>query len=131
MTSICLSRSSNKSFSACLKTAFILNIADLVGNWTSDKGDYYNIGIDTPEISIKRLAEITIDHAKELFNYKGELVFGESSDVDYLTDNPNRRCPNITKAKNMIGYSPNIDVYDGVKRSLIWYSENYEEECEE
>ena len=34
------------------------------------KGDYYNIGIDTPEISIKRLAEITIDHAKELFNYK-------------------------------------------------------------
>ena len=89
------------------------------------------LGIDTPEISIKRLAEITIDHAKELFNYKGELVFGESSDVDYLTDNPNRRCPNITKAKNMIGYSPNIDVYDGVKRSLIWYSENYEEECEE
>jgi nucleoside-diphosphate-sugar epimerase len=94
-------------------------------------GDYYNIGIDSPEISIKQLAEIAIENAKELFNYKGKLVYGESSDDDYLTDNPNRRCPDITKAKTIIGYNPKIDVHEGVKRSLIWYSENYKERHEE
>ena len=94
-------------------------------------GDYYNIGIDSPEISIKQLAEIAIENAKELFNYKGKLVYGESSDDDYLTDNPNRRCPDITKAKTLIGYNPKIDVHEGVKRTLIWYSDNYNERYEE
>ena len=94
-------------------------------------GDYYNIGIDSPEISIKQLAEIAIESAKELFNYKGKLVYGESSDDDYLTDNPNRRCPDITKAKTLIGYNPKIDVHEGVKRTLIWYSDNYNERYEE
>jgi len=94
-------------------------------------GDYYNIGIDSPEISIKQLAEIAIENAKELFNYKGKLVYGESSDDDYLTDNPNRRCPDITKAKTVIGYNPKIHVNEGVKRTLIWYSDNYNERYEE
>ena len=54
----------------------------------------YNIGSDSLEISIRQLAERTVRLSKELFNYQGKLVFLVSDDEDYLTDNPNRRCPN-------------------------------------
>jgi nucleoside-diphosphate-sugar epimerase len=47
-----------------------------------------------------------------------------SSDKDYLVDNPNRRCPVITKARTEIGYNPSITIDEGLKRSLIWYGDN-------
>lgn len=86
----------------------------------------YNIGSDSPEISIRQLAERTVKLSKELFNYQGNLVFMVSDDEDYLTDNPNRRCPNIDKARSELDYNPNFSLEDGLKRSLIWYSGNME-----
>jgi UDP-glucuronate decarboxylase len=90
------------------------------------KGESYNIGSDNPEISIRELAERTVKLAKELFNYQGNLIFRVSDDEDYLTDNPNRRCPIIDKARSELDYYPNISIQDGLKRSLIWYSGNME-----
>lgn len=87
-------------------------------------GESYNIGIDKPEISILELAEKTIEISRELFDYKGKLVKKKSDDKEYLTDNPNRRCPVIDKAKKDLGYNPTIKLNDGLKRSLLWYSEN-------
>ena len=49
-----------------------------------------------------------------------------SDDEDYLTDNPNRRCPNIDKARSELDFNPNISLEEGLKRSLIWYSGNME-----
>jgi len=88
-------------------------------------GRPYNIGIQSPEISIRELAEITIEIAKNLFNYQGKLVFANSHDEHYLTDNPDRRCPDISRAINELSYNPTIDIHEGVRRSLIWYSANY------
>lgn len=88
------------------------------------KGESYNIGMDKPEISILELAEKTIDISRNLFDYKGKLVMKVSEDVNYLTDNPNRRCPVINKARIDLNYNPMIDLSEGLERSLLWYSEN-------
>lgn len=87
-------------------------------------GEPYNIGQERPEISMKKLAHITVDAARELFGYEGRVVTGVSDDAEYLTDNPNRRCPVIEKARRELGYNPTVDVHDGVRRALIWYREN-------
>ena len=89
-------------------------------------GESYNIGTESPEISIKELAEMVVSISSELFGYDGKLVFKQSEDKEYLTDNPNRRCPVLDKARDHLGYSPIIDINEGLKRSLIWYQENTE-----
>lgn len=91
-------------------------------------GESYNIGIDKPEISVRELAERVVATARELFDYKGQLVFKVSDDKDYLTDNPNRRCPIIDKAREHLDYAPGIQLDEGLKRSLLWYSDNREAE---
>ena len=65
-----------------------------------------------------------METAKELFNYQGSIVFEESNDASYLTDSPNRRCPDITKAITELGYDPKISIADGIKRTLLWYQDN-------
>ena len=80
--------------------------------------DAFNIGIDAPEISVRRLAEIYREAGRELFGYDGAIRHETSGDADYLTDNPDRRCPDITKARTLLGYAPRVSVEDGVRRYL-------------
>lgn len=87
-------------------------------------GEAYNIGLDKPEISIRQLAEHVIQTARQLFKYDGQLIFKVSDDKEYLTDNPNRRCPVIEKARKHLAYNPTIQLEEGLKRSLLWYAEN-------
>lgn len=87
-------------------------------------GEPYNIGTESPEISIKELAEMVVDISRELFNYEGKVIYKKSTDKDYLVDNPNRRCPLIGKAREHIGYNPLIGIEEGLRQSLIWYKEN-------
>jgi nucleoside-diphosphate-sugar epimerase len=87
-------------------------------------GEAYNIGLDKPEISIRTLAAHVIENARELFGYRGQLVFKISPDKEYLTDNPNRRCPVIEKARKHLQYNPTIQIEEGLKRSLLWYADN-------
>jgi dTDP-glucose 4,6-dehydratase/UDP-glucuronate decarboxylase len=87
-------------------------------------GESYNIGIETPEISMAELAQRVAALAKELYVWDGAVVLGSSDDEDYLVDNPNRRCPVITKARTELGYDPSIGVDEGLRRSLIWYAGN-------
>lgn len=85
--------------------------------------EFFNIGIDRPEISIKDLASIYRKHGEKLFNYKGDIIFESSEDKSYLIDNPHRRCPDITKAKRLLKYNPKIEVYEGVERYLGYLGE--------
>lgn len=89
-------------------------------------GEPYNIGIEKPEISMAELAQQTAAAARDLFGYQGKVVLGQSSEADYLIDNPNRRCPVIAKAQTDLGYDPKVTVEDGIYRSLIWYNYNRE-----
>ena len=85
-------------------------------------GEAYNIGVEEPEISMLHLAETIVDNARDLFGYTGRVVHRVSEERDYLVDNPNRRCPVITKARTHLGYDPQISLADGIRRSLVWYS---------
>jgi UDP-glucuronate decarboxylase len=80
--------------------------------------DYFNIGIDRPETSIKELAQIYIEQGKELFNYSGSVRFNSPPEKDYLTHNPNRRCPLIDKARKILNFNPAIFLEEGVNRFL-------------
>ena len=91
-------------------------------------GEAYNIGVESPEISMATLAERITDLSKKIFGYNGRAVFKESLDQSYLIDNPNRRCPNIGKARSELGYDPKITLDEGLRRTLIWYNENREAE---
>ncbi len=82
------------------------------------KLEAFNIGIDKPEISVRQFSEYFINHGKEIFDYQGEISFAQSPDSEYLTDNPNRRCPNIDKAKRVLNYDPTIYVEEGIGRFL-------------
>lgn len=87
-------------------------------------GEAYNIGVEEPEISMAELAEKLVATARELFGYQGHVVRQESADRDYLVDNPNRRCPVITKARTELGYAPAVTLDEGLRRSLVWYAEH-------
>ena len=91
-------------------------------------GEAYNIGTETPEISVADLAGKLIDLSRGLFDYTGKLLRKQSGDKDYLVDNPNRRCPIIEKARTHLGYEPLVSLEEGLRRSLIWYSGNRDAE---
>lgn len=80
--------------------------------------DYFNIGIDKPEISISEFAQIFEKHARDIIGYDRNIIFKSSNDNNYLTHNPQRRCPNIKKARELLLYSPEILVDQGVGRFL-------------
>lgn len=106
-------------------------IADAVAGYLKillhGKYDYFNIGIERPEISVKELAEIYVKVGKELFDYSGKVVYEISEDKDYLTNNPQRRCPQIDKAREILGYNPSIYVEEGIRRFMEFLSESGED----
>ena len=59
-----------------------------------------------------------------------ELVLGitkSSSTLEFLElpeDDPKRRCPDITKAKTVLGWEPAVDMSTGISKTAHWISEN-------
>jgi UDP-glucuronate decarboxylase len=88
--------------------------------------DYFNIGIDRPEIMVRELAEIYRKAGAEIFGYEGRVLYQESDDPAYLEDNPNRRCPVIDKARETLGYNPTILVEEGIARYLEFLKQEME-----
>jgi UDP-glucuronate decarboxylase len=87
-------------------------------------GEAYNIGVDSPEISMLALAETVAGLAGELFEHQVKVARGRSAETDYLVDNPNRRCPDITKARQELQYRPRMTLQEGLRRTLRWYTGN-------
>ena len=86
----------------------------------ADQPDVFNVGNPTPEISMIDLA----DTIKKIVssNIKVELSPYPSS---YPEDEPNRRCPDITRISTTLGYKPKVDLEDGLKRFFEWTALNY------
>ena len=91
-------------------------------------GEAYNIGVRRPEISMAALAAKVVALAAEELGYQGRVVHRASEDRHYLTDNPNRRCPNVDKAEAELGYLSEVGLDDGLRRSLLWYRGNWNPE---
>jgi UDP-glucuronate decarboxylase len=67
---------------------------------------------------------MTAGLANDLFDYQLKVVKGQSPETDYLVDNPNRRCPDITKARQELQYRPRMTLEEGLSRTLLWYTGN-------
>lgn len=87
-------------------------------------GEAYNIGVESPEISVLDLAQRMVRLGHELFGYEGRVIRQASVDNQYLVDNPNRRCPVIAKARAELGFDPKVTIDEGLRRSMLWYSGN-------
>ncbi|MCL4359685.1 NAD-dependent epimerase/dehydratase family protein [Patescibacteria group bacterium] len=88
-------------------------------------GEAYNIGTEKPEVSVAELADTMIAIAGREISYTGHLERKTSRERDYLTDNPQRRCPLIGKARRVLGYNPSISLTEGLRRSIRWYNAVY------
>ncbi len=83
-------------------------------------GESYNIGNEGPEISMLDLAYLIKGLCENSGHTEIKIIKQKNQDKEYLTDNPNRRCPNISKAKTQIGFSPSVELEDGLRRTLRW-----------
>jgi UDP-glucuronate decarboxylase len=81
------------------------------------QGEPFNIGSDAPEISMRDLAEMLLRIGKS----NRRVVWKASQDADYLADNPARRCPDVAKARTMLGFNPTVSLETGLGRMLGWY----------
>lgn len=78
-------------------------------------GEAFNVGNDAEEISVRRLAQVMGEIAEV------SVTFGQAADQHYVTDNPQRRCPNITKLRRLGGWRPLVDLREGLRRTLESY----------
>jgi UDP-glucuronate decarboxylase len=81
-------------------------------------GGVFNIGSPGPEISISRLAEVFATAGRAGHGYAGKVVYAKAEEADYLTHNPRRRCPDISRARDVLGYAPETGLEEGVARYL-------------
>lgn len=79
----------------------------------SDHCDPVNIG-NPNELSIRQFAELIL----ELTGTQLELI-----NKDLPTDDPKQRRPDITKARNLLQWEPKVDLRDGLKKTIDWFSE--------
>jgi dTDP-glucose 4,6-dehydratase len=79
----------------------------------SDVVDPVNIGNDG-EYTMLELAELVI----EVTGSSSEIVFEPLPD-----DDPERRKPDLTRARELLGWSPTIPLREGLTRTYEWYLE--------
>lgn len=87
-------------------------------------GEAYNIGAERPEVTMRELAESLARVAREILGYEQGVECASSPEAAYLVDNPQRRCPDLTKSRRELGYAPQVDLEDGLRRTLLWYRQN-------
>lgn len=78
-------------------------------------GEAYNIGNDENEISMKDLAELFTEIEGNGATYE-TIPYPDS----YPAGEPQRRCPDLTKARQHLEYIPKMNLNDGITRFITW-----------
>lgn len=85
----------------------------------------FNVGSDEQEIEMKHLAQLVAGLVKnkniEVHNLEGPNEVYSKADV-------NRRCPDLTKIRTMIGFTPRVSLVSGLKRFIEWTEEALKEQ---
>lgn len=76
------------------------------------KGEVVNIG-NTKEFTIIELAQ----KIKETTQSKSNIDF-----YPLPKDDPKRRCPDTRKLEELVGWKPNVEFEEGLKRTVTWFS---------
>lgn len=77
----------------------------------SDINDPINIG-NPYEMSIKEMAEMVL----KVTDSKSKLIY-----KPLPIDDPKVRQPNITRAKKLLGWEPNVGLEQGLKKTIEWF----------
>lgn len=88
---------------------------------SGQSGEPYNIGNPEPEVSMLDLVG-AIQRAVPDLKVEHRLI--EHPDT-YPADEPQRRCPDITKAQLQVGYEPHVGLEDGLGRFFKWAKAAY------
>lgn len=102
--------------SFCYVADFV--VATLLLMVSDAAGEAFNVGNDT-EVSIGDAAR-TMD---EVTGGSCGVRFETHDDPDYLTDNPGRRCPDLTKTRATIDWEPTVELREGLDRTLRHHRE--------
>ncbi|MBT5515672.1 MAG: nucleoside-diphosphate sugar epimerase, partial [Rhodospirillaceae bacterium] len=78
-------------------------------------GEAYNIGNPKPEISMVELVE-RIEKVLDRPVDHNVIEYPDS----YPADEPNRRAPDIRKARLQLEFDPNVELDEGLGRFLSW-----------
>ena len=78
------------------------------------EGRTINVGNDREEIPIGELAE-------RLLRVAG--IDATISPQKAASDPVKRRCPDLTRARELLGYEPRVMLDDGLERTLAWYAD--------
>jgi UDP-glucuronate decarboxylase len=84
-------------------------------------GEAYNVGASEPEMSIIELLNLVRDLAPA-----PDLKYTARDYPDsYPSDEPMRRCPDLTKASDHLGYRPSVPFIEGLRKFIKWSQEYY------
>jgi len=78
----------------------------------SDETRPVNVG-NPHEMSVREIAEMIIK------------ISGSESDLSFEPlpeDDPKRRCPDITRARKVLGWEPRTPIGEGLKKTLSWFA---------
>jgi len=100
--------------SFCYVTDFVVSLLRVIARGVD--GEAYNVGDDRAEISVRELAE----RIRVVTGAAGRVVVRPSEDPDYLTDNPQRRCPALAKLRALGGSMPCVSLEEGLARYARW-----------
>jgi len=99
------------------QTRSLCYVDDMIeGFWRllfSDEQDPVNLG-NPEEVSVLELAEAVRDAAGS----RSDVVFTERP-----VDDPEVRCPDISRARDHLGWKPRVPLRDGLKRTVAWARE--------
>jgi nucleoside-diphosphate-sugar epimerase len=79
----------------------------------SDEWRPVNIG-NPKERTVREIAELVI----ELSGTESSIVYEPLPE-----DDPKRRCPDIGRAKETLGWEPRVGAREGLKKTLEWFAE--------
>lgn len=86
-------------------------------------GEAFNVG-NAEEVSIATAARTMAEVAgKAAGTAPLPVMFETSAESAYLVDNPQRRCPDLTKLHRMTGFAARINLREGLTRTLASYRE--------
>jgi len=84
-------------------------------------GKTFHIGDDRDEITIETL----IRHIGEVAGFDGTYEKGPSH-----AGSVSRRCPDVSRAREVFGYEPRVHWKEGVRETVEWYLDYFREERE-
>lgn len=82
--------------------------------------DVFNVGNPSPEIGINDLALLI----REVIGDKVKVELSAYPST-YPEDEPNRRCPDISKIQTVLNFTPVVGLEDGLSRFFGWSKANY------